>query len=109
MAFQFTDANFKEAALDNKGVTLIDFGAEWCGPCRIIAPIIEQLATEYDGQAVIGKLDVDDNPEVSTKYGVRSIPTLLFLRDGEIVEKHVGLMTKDGLKAKLDAMMAVTA
>ena len=109
MAFQFTDANFKEAALDNKGITLVDFGAEWCGPCRSIAPIIEQLAMEYDGKAVIGKLDVDDNPEVSTKYGVRSIPTLLFLRNGEIVDKHVGLMTKDGLTAKLNELMAVPA
>jgi thioredoxin 1 len=107
MAFQFTDANFQESALTNKGVTVVDFGAEWCGPCRIIAPIIEQLATEYGDTALIGKMDVDDNPEISTKYGIRSIPTLLFLRDGEIIDKHVGLMTKEGLKNKLDAAMGV--
>ena len=109
MAFQFTDANFKESALDNKGVTVVDFGAEWCGPCRIIAPIIEELAAEYGNTARIGKMDVDDNPEISTKYGVRSIPTLLFLRDGEVVEKHVGLMTKQGLINKIEAALAVTA
>jgi thioredoxin 1 len=110
MAFQFTDANFQASALDNKGVTVVDFGAEWCGPCRIIAPIIEELATEYGDTALIGKMDVDDNPEISMKYGIRSIPTLLFLRDGEIIDKHVGLMTKQGLKTKLDAaIMAATA
>ena len=110
MAFQFTDANFQASALSNTGVTVVDFGAEWCGPCRIIAPIIEQLATEYGDSALIGKLDVDDNPEISTKYGVRSIPMILFLRNGEIVDKHVGLLTKDGLKAKIEAaMIAVPA
>jgi thioredoxin 1 len=107
MAFQFTDANFQESALSNKGVTVVDFGAEWCGPCRIIAPIIEELATEYGDTALIGKMDVDDNPEISTKYGIRNIPTLLFLRDGEVIDKHIGLMTKQGLKNKLDAAMGV--
>jgi thioredoxin 1 len=107
MAFQFTDANFQESALTNKGVTVVDFGAEWCGPCRIIAPIIEELATEYGDTALIGKMDVDDNPEISTKYGIRNIPTLLFLRDGEVIDKHIGLMTKQGLKNKLDAAMGV--
>ena len=85
MAFQFTDANFKESALNNKGVTVVDFGAEWCGPCRIIAPIIEQLATEYGDTALIGKMDVDDNPEISTKYGIRSIPTLMIFKGGQKV------------------------
>jgi thioredoxin 1 len=107
MAFQFTDANFQESALTNKGVTVVDFGAEWCGPCRIIAPIIEELATEYGDTALIGKMDVDDNPEISMKYGIRNIPTLLFLRDGEVIDKHIGLMTKQGLKNKLDAAMGV--
>jgi thioredoxin 1 len=109
MAFQFTDANFQASALDNKGVTVVDFGAEWCGPCRIIAPIIEQLADDYDGQVLIGKMDVDDNPEISMKYGIRSIPTILFLRNGEIVEKHVGLLTKQGLENKIEAALGVTA
>lgn len=103
MAFEFTDTNFQEKVLDNKGVAVIDFWAEWCGPCRLIAPIIEELANEYDGKALIGKLDVDNNPEVSMKYGIRSIPTILILKDGEIVEKHVGTTTKANLEQKLAA------
>lgn len=103
MAFEFTDANFKEKVLDNKGVAVIDFWAEWCGPCRLIAPIIEELANEYDGKALIGKLDVDNNPEVSMKYGIRSIPTILILKDGEVVEKHVGTTTRANLEQKLTA------
>ena len=103
MAFEFTDTNFQEKVLDNKGVAVIDFWAEWCGPCRLIAPIIGELANEYDGKALIGKLDVDNNPEVSMKYGIRSIPTILILKDGEIVEKHVGTTTKANLEQKLAA------
>ena len=103
MAFEFTDTNFKEKVLDNKGVAVIDFWAEWCGPCRLIAPIIEELAQDYDGKALIGKLDVDNNPEVSMKYGIRSIPTILILKDGEVVEKHVGTTTKTNLEQKLAA------
>lgn len=103
MALEFTDANFKEKVLDNKGVAVIDFWAEWCGPCRLIAPIIEELANEYDGKALIGKLDVDNNPEVSMKYGIRSIPTILILKDGEVVEKHVGTTTRANLEQKLTA------
>ena len=103
MAFEFTDANFKEKVLDNKGVAVIDFWAEWCGPCRLIAPIIEELANEYEGEALIGKLDVDNNPEVSMKYGIRSIPTILILKDGEVVEKHVGTTTRANLEQKLTA------
>lgn len=108
MAFEFTDSNFKEAALDNEGVAVIDFWAEWCGPCKIIAPIIEELSSEYDGKATIGKLDVDSNPQVSMKYGIRSIPTILILKNGEVVEKHVGVTTKAKLAEKIDAQL-VTA
>ena len=100
MAFEFTDTNFSETALKN-GVSVVDFWAEWCGPCRLVAPIIEQLAEEYDGKALIGKVNVDHNPEVSMKYGVRSIPTILIFKDGEIVEKHVGTATKATLEQKL--------
>jgi len=102
MAFEFTDANFKETALDTDGVAVIDFWAEWCGPCRMIAPIIEELSSEYDGKALIGKVNVDHNPEVAMKYGIRSIPTILILKDGEVVDKQVGATTKQLLADKIE-------
>ena len=87
-AVEITDSNFNEVV--NNGVVLVDFWAEWCGPCRMIAPMIEELASEYDGKATIGKLDVDNNQESSVKFGVRSITTLLIFKDVEIVDRHVG-------------------
>jgi len=103
MAFEFTDANFKETALDNGGLSVVDFWAEWCGPCRLVTPIIEDLANDYDGKATIGKVNVDHNPEISMKYGVRSIPTILFIKNGEVVDKQVGATTKAALAQKIDA------
>jgi len=103
MAFQFTDDNFQETAIDNSGIAVVDFWAEWCGPCRMITPIIEELATEYDGKATIGKVNIDHNPNVSMKYQVRSIPTILILKDGEVVDKHVGVTTKAALEEKIKA------
>jgi len=105
MAFEFTDDNFQATALDNEGVSVVDFWAEWCGPCRMIGPIIEELATEYDGKATIGKVNVDNNPNISTKYGVRSIPTILILKNGEVVDKHVGVTTKQVLEDKIKAFL----
>jgi thioredoxin 1 len=102
MALEFTDSNFQETALSG-GVSVVDFWAEWCGPCRLIGPIIDELSKEYDGKASIGKVNVDDNPEISLKYGVRSIPTILIIKDGEVVDKQVGLTTKANLEAKLVA------
>lgn len=106
MAFQFTDANFQETALGNQGVTVIDFWAEWCGPCRMIAPIIDELSDELHGKVLVGKVDVDSNSDVSIKYGVRSIPTILILKNGEVVDKHVGVTTKQALLDKINAHLS---
>ncbi|MBK8515587.1 MAG: thioredoxin [Saprospiraceae bacterium] len=102
MAFQFTDSNFQESALSG-GVSVVDFWAEWCGPCRLIGPIIEDLAHQYEGKATIGKVNVDENPEISMKYGIRSIPTILIIKDGQVVDKQVGVTTKASLESKLAA------
>lgn len=102
---EITDANFNEIINTDKPV-LVDFWAEWCGPCKMIAPVVEELAGDYDGKAVVGKLDVDSNPEISAKFGIRSIPTLLVFKNGEIVDKQVGAVSKNVLAQKLDAQMA---
>jgi thioredoxin 1 len=107
MAFEFTDANFADAAEKNQGITVIDFWAEWCGPCRMVGPIVEELAHEYEGKALIGKLDVDNNPEISQKFAVRSIPTILILKDGEVVDRQVGATSKRVLQMKIEAAMGV--
>ena len=106
MALEITDANFEELVAKSTKPVLLDFWAEWCGPCRMLTPIIDELHTEYEGKAVIGKLNVDENPMVSEKYGVRSIPTLLIFKNGELVDKQVGVVPKSVLVKKLDAQMA---
>ncbi len=103
MAFEFTDSNFQESALDSDKLVVVDFWAEWCGPCRLVSPIIDELSTEYDGKAVIGKVNVDDNAGVASKYSVRSIPTILFIKNGEVVDKQVGATTKAALEQKIAA------
>lgn len=105
MALEITDANFQAEVLDNDQVTLVDFWAPWCGPCRMIGPVVEELSSEYEGKATIGKVNVDENPEVSSKFGIRSIPTLLFIKGGEIVDKQVGVAPKSVLQQKLDALI----
>jgi len=105
MAFEFTDANFQETALEDGGVAVIDFWAEWCGPCRMITPIIEELSKEYEGKAKIGKVNVDENPEISKEYGIRSIPTILVLKNGEVVDKQIGVTTKKVLTDKIEAQL----
>ncbi|MEC7877990.1 MAG: thioredoxin [Bacteroidota bacterium] len=101
-ALEISDSNFNEIVTKNS-VVLIDFWAEWCGPCRMIAPMIEELANEYNGKAIVGKLDVDNNQESSIKFGVRSIPTLLVFKNGELVDRHVGAVPKDTLSKSLDS------
>jgi thioredoxin 1 len=105
MALELTDKNFQEMAVNIEGVAVIDFWAEWCGPCRMIGPIIEELHHEYAGKVVVGKVDVDTNPEVSMKYGIRNIPTVLFLKNGEIVDKQVGVTTKQNFVNKIEALL----
>jgi thioredoxin 1 len=106
MAFELTDSNFKEQVLEKDGVTVVDFWAEWCGPCRMIGPHIEEMAKDYEGRALIAKVNVDHNPEISMKYGIRSIPTVLYLKNGEIVDKQVGATSKQVLAGKLEAILA---
>ena len=108
MAFEFTDKNFKESAIDKGGITVVDFWAEWCGPCKMIGPLVEELANEYKGVVNIGKMDVDNNSETPLKFGVRAIPTIIFLKDGVLVDKQVGAVTKQVLKDKIEKLMAVT-
>tara|TARA_B100000378_G_scaffold23366_1_gene18020 strand:- start:5614 stop:5934 length:321 start_codon:yes stop_codon:yes gene_type:complete len=101
---EITDSNFNDVISKNKTV-LVDFWAEWCGPCRMIGPVIEELANEYEGKAIIGKLDVDSNQESSVKYGVRSIPTILTFKDGEIVDRQVGAVPKKTLTNVIDSQL----
>ena len=105
MALAITDANFEEVVLKSDKPVLIDLWAEWCGPCRMLGPIVEEMAKEYEGKAVIGKLDVDNNPTVTSKYGIRNIPTVLFFKNGEIADKQVGAVPKNVLVTKLEALI----
>ena len=105
MALKITDANFEELVIKSDKPVLVDFWAEWCGPCRMISPIVAELAVEYEGKAAVGKVDVDSNPGITGKYGVRNIPTILFFKNGNVVDKHVGAASKQKLAEKLDALI----
>lgn len=106
MAIEITDNNFEEVVMKSNKPVMIDFWAEWCGPCRMVAPIVEEMSEEFHGKAVIGKLDVDNNPNVSAMFGIRSIPTMLFFKDGKVVDKIVGAAPKNMLAQKLNAQLA---
>lgn len=102
MAQKITDANYKELLAQDK-LVVVDFWAEWCGPCRSIAPYVDELAAEYEGKAIIGKYNVDDDNTLSSEMGIRNIPTLLFFKGGKLVDKQVGASSKADLKAKIEA------
>lgn len=106
MAIQITDANYAELVEKSEVPVLLDFWAEWCGPCRMVGPLVEELSNEYSGKALIGKVDVDSNPEISMKFGIRNIPTLIYLKKGQMVDKVVGAAPKSTLESKLQAQLA---
>ncbi|MCG3167712.1 MAG: Thioredoxin [Bacteroidia bacterium] len=106
MAIELTDANFDELVIKSDKPVLVDFWAEWCGPCRMVGPLVEELSKEYDGKAVVGKVDVDNNPGISARFGIRNIPTLLYFKGGQVVDKQVGAVPKTVLAGKLDAQMS---
>lgn len=102
MALQITDQNFEELVLKSDKPVILDLWAEWCPPCLKIAPLIEEISKEYEGKAIAGKLNVDNSPEVSVRYGVRNIPTILYFKNGELVDKQVGAAPKNVLVEKLE-------
>jgi len=105
MAIELTDGNFESLVLKSDKPVLVDFWAVWCGPCRMVGPIVQEIGEDYNDKAVIGKLDVDHNPETARNYGIRNIPTILFFKNGEVVDKQVGAVPKQKLVEKLDALL----
>ncbi len=105
MAKELTTTNFDNEVLQSDKPVLVDFWAAWCGPCKMIGPLVEELSGEYEGKATVGKLDVDQNQDLAVRYGVRSIPTILYFKNGEVVDKVVGAVPKSQLAAKLDALV----
>ena len=106
MALEITDATFEEVVLKASKPVLVDFWATWCGPCRMVGPIIEDISKDYEGKAVVGKVDVDSNQEFAAKYGVRNIPTVLLFQNGEVVDRQVGVAPKATYAAKIDALLS---
>jgi thioredoxin 1 len=101
----FTDSNFKKDVLESQTPVVVDFWATWCGPCKMIAPVVDELAKEYHGKVKIGKINIDENSQVATNYGVMSIPTLMFFKHGKVMEQVVGALTKQELKRKIEAIL----
>ncbi len=105
MALEFTDANFEDLVIKSDKPVIVDFWAVWCGPCRIVGPVVQEIGEEYSDKATVGKLDVDHNPESARKYGIRNIPTALYFKGGEVVDKQVGAVPKQVLIQKLEALL----
>ena len=105
MTIEVTDTNFENVVIKSDKPVLVDFWAEWCGPCRMVSPLVKEISQEYEGRAVVAKLDVDSNPEVSAKFGIRNIPTILYFKNGEIVDKQVGAVPKNVIASKLEAIL----
>jgi thioredoxin 1 len=105
MALEATDGNFNELVLNSDKPVIVDFWAEWCGPCRMVGPIVEEVGVDYEGKAVVAKVDVDSNPGITAKYGIRNIPTILFFKNGEVADKQVGAVPKSTIVSKLDALL----
>ncbi len=105
MALEITEANFEELVLKSDKPVMVDFWAEWCGPCKMLTPIVDEIANDYEGKAIVGKVNVDENPGVSAQFGIRNIPTVIFVKNGEIADKSVGAVPKAQLTAKLDAII----
>ena len=105
MALEINDANFEELVLQSDKPVLLDFWAEWCVPCRMVAPIVQELSEDYAGRLVVGKVDVDSNPGIASKFGIRNIPTILFFKYGVVVDKHVGAAPKSTLSSKVDSIL----
>ncbi len=105
MALEITDSNFEEHVLKADKPVVLDFWAEWCGPCRMVGPIVSELAEDYKGKVVVGKVDVDSNPDIAMKYGIRNIPTILFFKDGEVADKQVGAVPKSVLTGKIENLL----
>jgi len=100
-----TDGSFEQEVLKSKGITMVDFYADWCGPCKMMAPVLEKMADTYDRKVKVCKLNVDENPETSTKYGIQGIPTLLFFKNGELVDQNVGFLSEENIKIKFDSLL----
>ncbi len=105
MAIHVTDADFADVVKNSDQLAVVDFWAEWCGPCKMIGPIIDELATEYEGKAKIVKVDVDNSPNTAAEYGIRNIPTILFIKNGEVVDKQVGATSKNDLMDKINKLL----
>ncbi|MFP4620146.1 MAG: thioredoxin [Bacteroidales bacterium] len=105
MSIEVTDSNFDEQVLQSDKPVIVDLWAEWCGPCKMVGPIVDEIGEEYDGKVVVAKLDVDSNPQIPTRYRVRNIPTILFFKDGELKDKQVGAVPKDKLLKKLKPLL----